>query len=151
MTTTIKTAGIGEQAEFLAQNVPGLPKAQAKLLLEQAYKRRSSVVIGGSRVRGDYNIASDLDVGFGHLSPAQARRVVDRVSKTGPLKLERMPIVPGFQSASVPTIQTAEEFFQRTGVRGPGDPKAGQPFVASGSITANPDGSIVIIPVGARP
>jgi hypothetical protein len=151
LATTIQTSGIDEQAKYLAQNIPNLTEGQAKLLLEQAFQRGSSVVIGGSRVRGDYTPISDLDVGFGNLTRSQAKRVISRVSKAGPLQLERMPIVPGFQSTSVPQIQTPEEFFQRSGIRGPTDPKAGQAFAPSGSITAKPDGAIVVIPPGAMP
>ena len=66
------------------------------------------------------------------------------------LKLERTPIVPGFESKSIPKIETPEEFFQRTGVRGPGDPKAGQPIKPSGSITVRKNGEIVVTPGGAQ-
>jgi RHS repeat-associated protein len=143
---------IDEQAQWLSENIPDLSKAQAKLLLTEAQKpgRDSSVVFGGSRVRGNHGPGSDLDVGYGNLSKAQAQKINEKASELGPLKIDRTPIVPGFEAKSVPKITTPEEFFQRCGgVRGPGDPKAGQPIVPSGSITATPDGRIIIAPPGA--
>ena len=49
---------------------------------------------------------------------------------------------------SIPEIQSPEEFFQRSGIRGERDSKAGQEYKPSGSISVYPDGRIVIIPPG---
>lgn len=67
------------------------------------------------------------------------------------LNLEKTRIVPGNETASIKKIETPEEFFQRSGTRSDADPKAGEPYTPSGSVTANPDGSLVIIPPGAKP
>ncbi|VTR97038.1 Rhs family protein OS=Vibrio vulnificus (strain CMCP6) GN=VV2_0425 PE=4 SV=1 [Tuwongella immobilis] len=143
---------VDEQAKFLAENVPGLTQEQAKLLLTEAQSRNSSVVIGGSRVRGNHGPTSDLDVGYGSLSSQQAKKVNEKVSKLGPLKLEETRIVPGYESEAIPKITTPEEFFQRSGVRSMQDiNKPGQPYGPSGSITVTPQGEVIIIPPGATP
>ncbi len=147
----LQLKSVDEQAKFLAENVPGLTQDQAKLLLSEAQKRNSSVVIGGSRVRGNHRPDSDLDVGYGNMSSTQAKKVNDKVSNHGPLKLEETRIVPGYESEVIPKITTPEEFFQRSGVRGLRDPKAGQPYAPSGSITVTPQGEVIIIPAGATP
>lgn len=148
--------GINAQVRFATTCIPGLEERQARLLLQEAFRRQSTVVIGGSRVRasfgsGTFRPDSDLDVGFGSLSKAQAGRIIQRVSKTGPLELEKTRIVPGNQSAGIPMISTPEEFFQRSGTRPGTDPRAGQPFSASGSYTFHPDGSITLYPPGGVP
>jgi RHS repeat-associated protein len=147
----VQLGSVDEQAKFLSENVPDLTQEQAKLLLTEAQSRGSSVVIGGSRIRGNHGPNSDLDVGYGSLSSNQAKKVNEKVSKLGPLKLEETRIVPGYESEVIPKITTPEEFFQRSGVRGPKDPKPGQPYVPSGSITVTPQGEVIIIPPGATP
>ena len=147
---------IDAQVRCACQWIPGLEESQARMLLEEAYRRNSTVVIGGSRVRaafgqGAFQPDSDLDVGFGSLSTAQAGRVIQKVTILGPLVLEKTRIVPGNQTPAIPKIQSPEEFFQRTGIRPAGDPMAGQPFVASGSYTFHPDGTITIWPPGGTP
>ena len=143
--TTLKFNSIDEQATWLAKNVPGVTETQARALLDEAFKKDTSVVIGGSRVRGDYTKSSDLDVGYGSLSKAKAQRINDKISDVGPLRIDRTPIIPGFESKTVPKIESPEEFFQRSGVRSPDDPKKpGQPFKASGSISLRKNGEIVI-------
>ena len=64
---------IDAQVRFATTNIPGAEGAQIGLLLEEAFRRDSTVVIGGSRARfafgqGAYRPDSDLDVGFGSLS-----------------------------------------------------------------------------------
>jgi hypothetical protein len=118
-----------------------------------AFVRSSTVVIGGSRVRtslgqGAFRADSDLDVGFGNLTVSQAGRVIRAANHLGPLTLEATKIVPGNQTSSIPRIQTPKEFFQRSGIRGPSDPLAGQPFHASGSYTFYPNGDIMMYPPG---
>lgn len=70
-TTVIQTSGIEEQIDYLTEQIPGLPRDQARVLLEKAYSKDSSVVFGESRVRGNYTADSDLDVGFGGLTANQ--------------------------------------------------------------------------------
>lgn len=139
-----------EQVKYLVENIPGFTEKQAKFLLDEAYKRNSSVVLGGSRIRGDYKPDSDLDVGFGNLSRGQAKRTIKKVNKKGPLNLEsHIQIVPGHKTNYVPEIKSPEEFFQRAGIRistGRTDPREGEPYLPSGSITVTPDGEIIVIP-----
>jgi hypothetical protein len=97
---------------------------------------------------GTFRPDSDLDVGFGSLTVSQVARIVVRISSIGPLQLETTRIVPGNQTPNIPLIQSPEEFFQRSGIRAPGDPQAGLPFNASGSYTFHPDGSITVFPPG---
>ena len=109
---------------------------------------RTSVVFGGSRVRGDFGPESDLDVGFGSLTKSQARKILGKAEDTGGLPLEKTLIVPGNKTRSIPEIRTPEEFFQRSGTRVAPDHRAGESFIPSGSITVRPDGSIVFTPGG---
>ena len=140
---------IKEQLKYIVENIPGFTEKQAKFLLEEAFKRNSSVILGGSRIRGDYRPDSDLDVGFGSLSKRKTQRVVHKVNKMGPLNLEsHIQIIPGNKTETVPEIKEPEEFFQRSGIRGGNDPRAGEPYLPSGSVTLTPDGEIVIIPPG---
>lgn len=64
----------------------------------------------------------------------------------GALSLERTHIVPNNETPSISKIESPEEFFQRSGIRADKDEKSGQPYVPSGSITVNTDGTIIIIP-----
>jgi hypothetical protein len=141
--------------------VPGLSEKQAILILEKGFARaNSSVVFGGSRIRGDftpggYIDGSDIDVGFGSLTANQAGKVIDALNKQfakSPdlLRLENTRITPRNKTPTITDpIKSPEEFFQRSGVRISPDTKAGQPYVPSGSITARPDGTITLIPPGA--
>ncbi|MES9955089.1 MAG: hypothetical protein ABW104_19820 [Candidatus Thiodiazotropha sp. 6PLUC2] len=151
---SISTSGIAEQSAFLSKHVPGLTTKQATLILEQGLKRNSTVVFGGSRIRGDFSIGSDVDVGFGSLSEKQAQRIIKRVNKAaeenpGFLKMEELTIISGKSTKTIETISTPEQFFQRAGIRAGGDLKAGQPFAASGSITVNPNNNILVLPPGS--
>ena len=152
--TDLKFKDINEQAEFLSKNIPGLSTDQAMNILNKGFQRDSSVVIGGSRVRGDFHDGSDIDVGFGNLSKRQTQRVIKQLNnqrQDGDLHLEDdIRIAPGVETETVPVMKSPEEFFQRSGVRSGGDPKAGQPFMPSGSVTAEPDGSVKIRPPEER-
>ena len=103
--TTLKFNSIDEQATWLAKNVL-MTETQARALLDEAFKKDTSVVIGGSQVRGDYTKSSDLDVGYGSLSKAKAQRINDKISDVGPLRISRTPIIPGFESKTVPKIES---------------------------------------------
>ncbi|ODM27839.1 MBL fold metallo-hydrolase [Acetivibrio mesophilus] len=59
---------------------------------------------------------------------------------------DKIKIVTGNETKNIRKIISPEEFFQRSGVRGINDAKAGQPFYPSGSITVTPDGQIIILP-----
>ncbi len=151
--TILKTSGIDEQVWFLTQNIPGLKAEQAQITLERAFKKDSSVVIGGSRIRGNFNSGSDLDVGFGNLTANQAGKIVDTINKQAKknpglefLNLERTRIVPGNSTKSISKIDTPEEFFQRSGTRTPPDPRSPESFFPSGSVTLLPNGTIKILP-----
>jgi hypothetical protein len=147
---------IDAQIEFATRTIPGLEESQARLLLHEAFRRHSTVVMGGSRVRaafgqGSFRADSDLDVGFGSLSVGQAGRIIHRVSAMGPLQLEKTRIVPGNQTPGIPLIQSPEEFFQRSGTRSGSDPLAGHSYTPSGSYTFHPDGSITEFAPGGVP
>ena len=108
-------------------------------------------MFGGSRIRGDFNVGSDLDVGFGNLTERQAQRVIKNVNKQElGLSLEELTIIPGKSTNTIDPIISPEEFFQRSGIRAGGDLKAGQPYYPSGSITVTSDGKVVVIPPGAK-
>lgn len=143
--TTFETMGLEQQAHFFTENVPGMTEAQATLLLTKAFGKGSNVVVGGSRVRGDHTVTSDLDVGFDGVNANQSGKLKSPVTKLGPLKLEPTQIVPGNETGAIAEIQSAGEFFQRSGIRGPKDAKAGQPYFPSGSITFEPTGEIHIL------
>jgi RHS repeat-associated protein len=147
---TLSFRSVDEQVSFLVSNVPGAEAKQMRLLVEKAFEKQSSVVLGGSRVRGSSRLGSDLDVGFGNLTPNQAAKLSERVTKTGPLQLERTRIVPGNETPNIPKIVSPEEFFQRVGVRAARDVKAGEVFFPSGSVTVTP-GMITYLPPGIRP
>jgi hypothetical protein len=140
---------VSEQVDFLSTHVPGLSQSQATSILDNGFSRDTSVVLGGSRIRGNFNDLSDLDVGFGNLSERQAQRVIKSINEQGfDVPLERLTIVPGKSTATIKPIISPEEFFQRSGIRAGGDLRAGQSYVPSGSITLTKDGRIVLIPPG---
>jgi RHS repeat-associated protein len=131
-----------EQVEHAVENIDGLTPDQARKLMEASFKRDSTIVFGGSRVRGDAHEGSDLDVGFGSLSASQASKILGNEDLNTPLSLEQTRIVPGNKPPRIdPAIDTPEGFFARSGNRtDPG--REGEPFSPSGSITYGPDGSI---------
>lgn len=143
---TVFAKSLDEQMDIISDAVPGLGKTQAKALLEAARRGDVGVVLGGSRVKtffggGTFKETSDLDIGFTKdLNSKQVKRILKSFDTSGPLRAERnIQITPGNRG-----INSAEEFFQRTGVRHPEDPKGF--FVPSGSITIMPDGNITFRP-----
>ena len=161
--TTLAFVTSAEQAAWAAQHIPGMTTTQVEHLMAAAYARNSGFVIGGSRVRGDFRAGpshaggSDVDIGFSSLSPRQAQRVIHEHNKFAQeigldLRLDTYVIVPGRSSANVSEIARVEEFFQRRGVRAPGDPRAGEAYVPSGSLSFRRDADglyrIEIIPPG---
>ncbi len=152
--TVLSFSSSAEQAAWAARHIPGATPAQIEALMAATYSRGSGFVVGGSRVRGDFHAMSDLDVGFTTLSKRQAERVIAEHNKLGVagLRLETYAIYPGRVSPNVPLVTRVEEFFQRTGVRAPGDPRAGQSYIPSGSVTFTRDADgiyrIELIPPG---
>ncbi|MCH7293724.1 DUF6862 domain-containing protein [Acinetobacter higginsii] len=149
--TELKFNSIDEQAKFLSNSIEGLSVNQAKIILETGVNKNTSIVLGGSRIRGDNTINSDIDVGFGSLNSNQGWKAIKQIqSKSnkleGALKLEETRITPGNSTKSIPLIKSPEEFFQRNGIRGVNDSKAGQVYLGSGSISVFPDGRIEIMP-----
>ncbi|WP_437945443.1 DUF6531 domain-containing protein [Sorangium sp. So ce296] len=144
-TWAVDTLGLDptpEQIDHAVKNIPGLTEDQARLIMNESFKRNSSAVFGGSRIRGNFRPDSDLDVGFGGLSKAQAGKVIDKANELGPLSIETTRIVPGNGTSNIPVIESPEEFFMREGVRS--DPgRVGERFVPSGYIAYHPDGRIV--------
>lgn len=105
-------------------------------------------MFGGSRVRGDHHEGSDIDVGFGGLTGNSGNNAVNKITKAadgaggGPPVERGIKIFPGNETPNVPKIESPEEFFGRSGTRTePG--REGEPFHPSGSVTYNPDGSVV--------
>ena len=149
--TELKFNSLNEQAKFLSNSIEGLSVAQAKIILETGVNRNTSIVIGGSRVRGDNSSTSDIDIGFGSLNANQAGKARDQIQKKSnqldsSLALEKTKIAPGNSTETIPKIKSPEEFFQRYGIRSGGDIKSGQMYIPSGAISVYPDGRIYIIP-----
>ncbi len=141
--STHKFKNLEKQLNFLEANIPGLNRAQAKVILEGAHSRGSSAVFGGSRVRGNYKLTSDLDVGFGSLSKAQAGKIIKKANSMQGLSIERTLIVPGNVTPNIKTIISPEEFFMRSGFRSDGllqfDPRRlFKPYKPSGYISVMP-------------
>jgi hypothetical protein len=112
--------------------------------LENAYSRGGSVTFGGSRVRGNYTPASDLDVGFDGISPTQAGKIIDKASKVeGGLVLERTKIVGGNKPPNLSRINSAPEFFAESGARDYAASDGSMTYGLSGSITVTKDGRYV--------
>ena len=144
-----------EQVEFLVTNVKGLTREQAEFLVTEMQRYKGSLIFGGSRVSGSPKtgptgeVTSDLDVGFGGMSRNQFRKLMNDFNKKftgssrGPKRIiEHEWIFPGSTPKSVPEIISPEEFFMRSGVRGPGDEaKAGQTFGPSGYLKLGSDGT----------
>lgn len=143
--TTLKVDGLENQIKFLQENIPGLNEAQARYLIEKSHTRNSSVVFGGSRIRGNHKPDSDLDVGFGSLTKAQASKVLKGADNIDGIPIEQTRIVPGNETQSIKMIESPEEFFMRKGMRGEHDLRAGEEYIPSGSISLYPDGTIVIV------
>jgi hypothetical protein len=155
--TVLSTAGVSEQAQLAASMVPGLTEAQARVLLEGAFNPNKpvEVVLGGSRVRsyfgeGTFRPDSDLDIGFNaKMKNNQVDRILDSFDAEGPLQSERGIRIFSGNNPPSGLIESPQEFFQRSGVRGPFPPeRAGEPFGPSGFISFHPDGTVTIVPPG---
>lgn len=169
MTAEILVAAI-RAAQDAHRKLPGTDINQLFFLFAEGFKRGSSVVLGGSRVRSYFTGekkhreagedpeqpgASDLDVGFGGLDGEDVRtnatkamgickKAQELKEASKPIPIEQsIGIVPGGQFPDKPIV-TPEEFFHRTGTRPATDPKSKTEPIAqpSGSITYSPDGTI---------
>lgn len=136
----------------------GMPPDQAKLLVAEAMaKRGSDMVVGGSRVRGNAGPQSDIDVGFNRMTPNHAQKLVTKVNKLaentpGGIPLEdNARIVHGNETPGTPKIHSAEEFFMRSGTRGPKDAKAGQRYGPSGYVHYETNGQVTVVPPPVNP
>ncbi|GKS92669.1 hypothetical protein AVTE2539_24910 [Acidovorax sp. SUPP2539] len=155
--TVLSTSGVSEQAQLASSMIPGLSATQARALLDAAFNPNKpvEVVLGGSRVRsyfgeGTFRLDSDLDIGFNaKMKNNQVDRILDAFDAQGLLQSERgIRIFSGNNPPSGPII-SPQEFFQRSGLRGPFPPeRAGQPFGPSGFISFHPDGTITIVRPG---
>lgn len=138
--------GLGAVIDAAVQDMMerfGMPSEQAKIIVSGAMGRGSDVVIGGSRVRGDAKADSDIDIGFGQLSTSQAGKIIKKANAVdGGMSIEKTLIVSGNETGNISRIESPEEFFMRTGVRKPPDPRAGEAIIPSGHIKYDTDGSI---------
>jgi hypothetical protein len=140
-------ANVGIQA---SKYVAGLSREQAQFILETARKGQhpTSVTFGGSRVRGNYGPASDVDIGFDELTMNQATKLIGKIRRnareTGGVMPEEFQIVPGRSVQGAAPIQSSAEFFQRSGIRTAG-PRAGEPFGPSGYVTFTPNGRVILV------
>ena len=120
-------------------------RQQLQIIFDNAFARDSSVVLGGSRVRGNAGPGSDVDVGFGN--PAVKNQVGKIIKKAnavdGGLPIEdRVKIVSGNETPNIPRMTSPEEFFMRSGTRTePG--RVGEPFFPSGYRSYSPNGDVV--------
>jgi hypothetical protein len=160
-TQPVPHAVMQEAAQRLESLIPGLSKEQAYFILNKALHKgeqggATSIVFFGSRIRGDFTPASDLDVGFNGLTENQARKVINATREAlqqgafGPagLRLENTTIVPGKTDplGRYKPIESPEEFAMREGIRSASDgAKAGQPFQPSGYIKVDRDGTLTVV------
>ncbi|QQB51481.1 hypothetical protein [Delftia acidovorans] len=108
------------------------------------------VVLGGSRIRSffagekQFRPDSDLDIGFNSkMKTKQIETILDNFDAGGLLKSERVIRIFSGNNPLSGLIVSPQEFFQRSGVRGPFPPeRAGQPFGPSGYISIHPDGKL---------
>lgn len=144
-----------QQVDAIVENVNGMPKSQAEFIVDKAFAdpNSTSVTFGGSRVRGNNRADSDVDIGYGNLNPNQAGKMNSKVRKQSRkagnedwVPVEELQIAPGKKTDTIDEIKSPEEFFQRSGTRSENDPRAGEPYNPSGSLTVTPDGKIIKIP-----
>lgn len=143
-----------QQVSYLAANVTGMTEEQATFLLKLFEQEGATMVIGGSRMRGNARVGengvlSDFDIGFKGITQ---NRFTKKIAKPfnekfpppegGSTPITDTFIFPGSKSKvkGIGDIVSPEEFFLRSGVRVGNDQKAGQRFEASGYILMQPDG-----------
>jgi hypothetical protein len=149
--------------QYASARIPGSKPDQLLFVFIEAFKRNSSVVLGGSRVKSyfkktklyreaneiqdmgeEMKAASDLDIGYGNLKPGSAGYINAEANKLGPPPIEQMIIMEGQNSPSFGTLPPPEQFFHKEGDRPARDPKSKiEPRATpSGCITFAPDGTI---------
>lgn len=75
---------MSEKLNFLSDALNGVPRAQIQMFLETAERKGTSLVFGGSPVRGNHGEASDIDIGFGNLTLNQSDKTLKEfVKKSG--------------------------------------------------------------------
>jgi len=144
-----------EQISYLMNHVEGLDHEQAQYILEKIFNHPQSqsntrVVFGGSRVRGNANMGSDLDVGVYGFANNPLNKLIKAVNErasngTFKLFLETTKIYEGNQTSAIPLIVSPEEFFLRTGMRAKTEDELKE-FTPSGFISIGADGTIVHVP-----
>jgi hypothetical protein len=149
--------------QYSAARIPGANLNQLLFVFIEAFRRNSSVVLGGSRVKSyfkrqklfreeneiqdmgeELKKASDLDIGYGNLKPGSAGFINDTANKMGPPPIEQFIIMEGQKSPTFGPLPAPEEFFHMEGERPRDDPKSKiEPKATpSGCITFAPDGTI---------
>jgi len=139
----------GELPRYLTANVTALTGEQATFLLEAVGRRKGSLVFGGSRVKGGARtglageVVSDLDVGFTGLSKRDITEIMKAYNARFGTPSQARPIehnwiFPGSKRTVIPEIVSPEEFFMRSGQRGPDGPRANKQFGPSGYILVDP-------------
>ena len=140
-----------EQVDLLVNNVEGLTSVQANKLLDLLQKYKPNrIVIGGSRVRGNPNSASDLEVGFDGILQQKLTDFAYEYNKSmygssqyvGAGAIKDRFILSGKQLNNIPDIINPEEFFMRTGIRPPSE--GSRPFGPSGYISIDLNGKIIL-------
>jgi hypothetical protein len=146
-----------QEVDYVVAHVDGISRVQAEYLLKSAFAiprtigQGVTVVIGGSRIRGNFKPGSDLDVGFSGVSMNRATSIIQRANerfKRGEfaLRLENTRIVDGNETKEIPLIHSPEEFFMRRGQRSFRDGAGQIEFYPSGSISLSSGGDILFIP-----
>lgn len=142
-----------QQVEVLVSNVEGMTATQANKLLDLLEKYKPNrIVIGGSRVRGNSNAASDLEVGFDGITQNKVYSFANDYNKAsygssqykGPGAIKDQFIFSGNKPNTLDKILSPEEFFMRSGIRNAGDLNGGSPFGPSGYISIDQAGTIIL-------
>jgi hypothetical protein len=142
-----------QQVEVLVSNVEGLTVNQANKLLDLLQKYKPNrIAIGGSRVRGNSNANSDLEVGFDGLEQNKVYSFANEYNKSmhgssqykGPGAIKDQFIFTGNKPNTLPKILSPEDFFMRSGIRNAGDLNGGNPFGPSGYISIDQSGTIIL-------
>ena len=148
---SIKCSGVPEdkQVQLLTGNIKGLTAPQAGFFITMAREKRTSVVFGGSRLRGNATDSSDLDVGFDSKDQKVVYDIADKYNKRffgssrakGSGAINDKFIFTGKGTDNIPAILSPEEFFMRSGNRYIMD-KGGAPYKPSGFISIDGTGNV---------
>ena len=150
-----KNATFKEQVDYVVEHIQGLDRAEAESILSTVFTHPNAdahvrVVFGGSRVRGNAHVGSDLDVGAFGFGKNRLESLIKKVNKKveqGEFKipLETTKIFENNQTENIPIILSPEEFFLRTGRRAHTEEELKE-FTPSGFISVGKDGTIIHVP-----